>query len=253
MKLVRFIYRKREQWGILKDEKIELLKEAPFPKTVCSGRSVPLRAVTLLAPCRASKIVLVGLNYRDHARELGMKIPENPIIFIKPPTTLIGPGGKIIYPRGVKRLDYEAELALVIKKTARNVKEKDAGRYILGYTCLNDITARDQQQKDIQWTRAKTYDTFCPLGPWLETSLTPGQLQVQSILNKKTVQDSNTKNFIFSVNRLVSFISGIMTLMPGDVISTGTPSGIGPMKPGDTIEIEIEGIGTLRNKVAGSK
>ena len=195
------------------------------------------------------KIILVGLNYRDHARELKMPIPKNPIIFLKPPTTLIGNLDKIIYPKQSKRIDYEAELALVIKKTCRNIKSQDAKKYILGYTCLNDVTARDLQKIDGQWTRAKSFDSFCPIGPWIETDLDPSKLQIRCWLNNKLKQDSSTAQLIFPVEKLVSFISSIMTLYPGDVISTGTPSGVGPMQPGDRVEVEIEGIGKLTNQV----
>ncbi len=195
------------------------------------------------------KIILVGLNYRDHARELKMPIPKNPIIFLKPPTTLIGNLDKIIYPKQSKRIDYEAELALVIKKTCRNIKPQEAKKYILGYTCLNDVTARDLQKIDGQWTRAKSFDSFCPIGPWIETDLDPSKLQIRCWLNNKLKQDSSTAQLIFPVEKLVSFISSIMTLYPGDVISTGTPSGVGPMQPGDRVEVEIEGIGKLTNQV----
>src|SRR3989338_7178718 len=179
-----------------------------------------------------SKIILTGLNYRDHAKELKMKIPKTPVIFLKPATALIGHQDKIIYPKGVKRLDYEAELALVIKKKARNVSFGQAKDYILGYTCLNDVTARDLQEKDGQWTRAKSFDTFCPAGPRMETELDTSNLKIQSYLNGKLKQDSTTRRLIFSPAYLVFFISQIMTLLPGDIISTGTPAGVGPMHPG---------------------
>ncbi|MBU2044132.1 MAG: fumarylacetoacetate hydrolase family protein [Candidatus Omnitrophica bacterium] len=198
---------------------------------------------------KPTKIILCGLNYRDHAKELKMKIPKEPVIFLKPLTTLIGPGDKIIYPKGVKRLDYEAELALVIKKKAKGIPFKEARKYILGFTCLNDVTARDLQNKDGQWTRAKSFDTFCPLGPHVETDLDVSNLRIQTYLNRKLKQDSTTSQLIFSVGYLVTFISKVMTLFPGDIISTGTPPGVGPMKPGDIVEVKIEGIGTLRNEV----
>ncbi len=178
-----------------------------------------------------------------------MKIPKEPIIFLKPPTTLIESGDKIIYPKGVKRLDYEAELAVVIKKTARNISKQEARRYIRGYTCLNDVTARDLQQKDGQWTRAKSFDTFCPVGPGIKSKLDVSDLRIQTYLNGEVKQNSTTRHFIFSVEYLVSFISKIMTLFPGDIISTGTPAGVSPMQPGDTVEVKIEGIGTLKNEV----
>lgn len=200
-------------------------------------------------PWRPKKIILAGLNYKDHAKELGMKLPLEPAIFLKPATSIIGPNENIVYPPGVRRLDYEAELALVIKRKCKFVKEKDAPNYILGYTCLNDVTARDLQKKDVQWTRAKSFDTFCPLGPFIETELDPSNLEIKLYLNGKIKQSSNTRNLIFRPAKLVSFISGIMTLLPGDIIATGTPPGVGPMKAGDAVKVEIEGIGSLTNKV----
>ncbi len=196
------------------------------------------------------KIILVGLNYKDHAKEMEMKIPAEPIIFLKPTSSLIYNGNNIIYPEGVKRLDYEAELAVVIKKQAKNISVEAAKNYILGYTCLNDVTARNLQKKDGQWTRAKSFDSFCPVGPHIETGLDPGAIKIQSYLNGKLKQDSNTSNFIFSVSFLISFISKVMTLKPADIISTGTPAGIGPMQKGDKVRIVIEGIGSLENQVA---
>jgi 2-keto-4-pentenoate hydratase/2-oxohepta-3-ene-1,7-dioic acid hydratase in catechol pathway len=195
------------------------------------------------------KIILVGLNYKDHAKEMGMEIPAEPIIFLKPTSALIKNGDKIVYPEGIKRLDYEAELAVVIKKQAKNIPAEAAKDYILGYTCLNDVTARDLQKKDGQWTRAKSFDSFCPVGPHIETELDPHGINIQSYLNGKLKQDSNTSNFIFSVDFLISFISKIMTLNPADIISTGTPAGIGPMQKGDKVKIVIEGIGALENQV----
>lgn len=195
------------------------------------------------------KIILVGLNYKDHAKEMGMEIPAEPIIFLKPTSALIKNGDKIVYPEDIKRLDYEAELAVVIKKQAKNIPAEAAKDYILGYTCLNDVTARDLQKKDGQWTRAKSFDSFCPVGPHIETELDPHGINIQSYLNGKLKQDSNTSNFIFSVDFLISFISKIMTLNPADIISTGTPAGIGPMQKGDKVKIAIEGIGALENQV----
>jgi 2-keto-4-pentenoate hydratase/2-oxohepta-3-ene-1,7-dioic acid hydratase in catechol pathway len=177
----------------------------------------------------------------------------DPVIFLKPPTSLIAHGQKIVLPQGVERLDYEAELALVIKKEAKNISPDEAHKYILGFTCLNDVTARDVQKKDGQWTRAKSFDTFCPVGPWLETRFDPSKASVTCRLNGRTRQSSNTSNLIFSVNYLVSFISRVMRLFPGDVISTGTPPGVGAMQPGDRVEIEIEGIGVLENTIAADK
>ena len=204
----------------------------------------------LLAPTIASKIVAVGLNYRDHAEELGLELPKEPILFMKPATSVIGPLDDIFYPHQSTRVDYEAELAVVMAKTCRDVKASDAREVILGYTCLNDVTARDLQVSDGQWTRAKSFDTFAPIGPWIETDIEdPHSLAITSHLNGECKQSSNTKNLIFSVFELIEFISGIMTLNKGDVIATGTPSGIGPMNPGDEIAIELEGIGVLKNQV----
>jgi len=198
---------------------------------------------------KPSKIVCVGLNYKDHARELGMKLPKEPVIFIKPPSSIIGNGDYIIYPKGVKRLDYEAELAFVVKRKAKNIPIGKAAKYILGYTCFNDVTARDLQKRDIQWTRAKSFDTFAPMGPRIVADIDPMRLGIRLYKNGALKQASNTRNLIFSPYRLLSFISGIMLLLPGDIISTGTPKGVGPMNAGDVVEVVIDGIGTLQNKV----
>lgn len=201
---------------------------------------------------KPSKIICVGLNYHCHAKELGMGTPRHPIIFLKPTTALIGPKDKIIYPKISKRVDYEGELALVIKKKARNIRSKDVKKYVEGFICCNDITARDLQKLDKQWTRGKSFDTFCAVGPRIvkwSKKFNPNKLKIQTFLNGKIKQDSNTSEFIFNVEYVVSFISKVMTLLPGDIISTGTPMGIGPMKKGDTIEVKIENVGTLTNYI----
>jgi 2-keto-4-pentenoate hydratase/2-oxohepta-3-ene-1,7-dioic acid hydratase in catechol pathway len=253
MRIVRFRYQNKACWGILKEKSIIFLKDSPFRAIKLSRKTIPVSKARILPPAQPSKIILVGLNYSDHARELRMAVPREPVIFLKPPTAVIGQAQNIVYPRQVKRLDHEAELALVIKKTAKNIPLGQAKDHILGYTCLNDITARDLQKTDGQWTRSKSFDTFCPIGPWIETKLDPSKLNIRCWLNGRLKQDSNTANFIFSVDHLVSYISRIMTLLPGDVISTGTPSGVGPMQPGDKIEVEIEGIGKLSNQVASPR
>ncbi|MBN2297371.1 MAG: fumarylacetoacetate hydrolase family protein [Deltaproteobacteria bacterium] len=210
----------------------------------------PLQITRLLPPVLPGKIVAVGLNYRDHAEELGLELPKEPILFMKPAASVIGPLDDIIYPPQSKRVDYEAELAVVISKDCKDVKASDARDFILGYTCLNDVTARDLQVTDGQWTRAKSFDTFAPIGPWIATGIDdPHCLGITASLNGEQKQSSSTANLIFSVFELIEFISGIMTLNALDVIATGTPSGIGPMNPGDTIEIAIEEIGMLKNKV----
>jgi 2-keto-4-pentenoate hydratase/2-oxohepta-3-ene-1,7-dioic acid hydratase in catechol pathway len=248
MKLVRYLHQGSSRCGILDGNEITEL-DSGFFGTVKPGRKLPLSGAKLLSPCTPSKIVAVGLNYRDHAEELGFPIPEEPVIFLKPPTTVIGPGDEIRYPVASSRVDFEAELGIVIREQARNITPAQAWSHILGFTCANDVTARDLQKKDGQWTRAKSFDTFCPIGPWIETDLDPGDLLIESYLNNERKQSSRTSRFIFTVPRVVSFIAGIMTLEPGDVIITGTPAGIGPMQRGDEIEVRIEGIGSLRNIV----
>jgi 2-keto-4-pentenoate hydratase/2-oxohepta-3-ene-1,7-dioic acid hydratase in catechol pathway len=218
------------------------------PDTLGEGAEVEVRK--LLAPVMPGKIIAVGLNYRDHAGEMGLAAPKEPIIFMKPSTSVIGPGENIIYPRQSTRIDYEAELGVVISKRCRNVKADQAEEVIFGYTCVNDVTARDLQATDGQWTRAKSFDTFCPIGPWIETDIRdPHALAISSRLNNEVKQSSSTANLIFTVFELIEFISSVMTLEKWDVIATGTPSGIGPMNRGDEIQVEIEGIGTLTNVV----
>jgi len=196
-----------------------------------------------------TKIIAIGLNYLDHAKEFNMELPEYPLIFMKPPTAVIGNGETIIYPPQTQELHYEGELGIVIGKKARNVSEAEAGLCIAGYTCANDVTARDLQRMDGQWTRSKSFDTFCPLGPKIAKGIDPTNLAISTRVNGVTKQNSNTNQMIFNPFQLVSFISAIMTLMPGDIISTGTPPGVGPLNVGDTVEVEIEGIGILRNPV----
>lgn len=208
------------------------------------------KKLKILPPTLPTKIVCVGLNYTDHAKELNMPLPEEPVIFLKPPSAVIGDRDNIIYPYGVSQLDYEGELSVVIGKKCRNVSEEESFDYILGYTCFNDVTARDLQRKDGQWTRAKSFDTFAPIGPFIVSGIKPYNLSIKTFLNDKIVQDSNTSNLIFSVEYIISFVSKIMTLYPGDVISLGTPVGVGPMKRGDKVVVKIEEIGELTNYVA---
>jgi len=216
-----------------------------------TGDEYKVNNIKFLAPCSPSKIVAVGLNYRDHAEELKKKIPDEPLLFMKPSTSIIGHEDKIIYPSHMSsRVDYEGELAVVIGKEAKWVNESEAFQYIFGYTCINDVTARDLQVKDVQYTRAKGFDTFAPIGPVIETEIDPSDLEISTFLNGELKQHSRTSEIIFKVPRLLSFISRVMTLLPGDIIATGTPSGIGPMKISDKIEIKVEGIGNLKNYVA---
>jgi 2-keto-4-pentenoate hydratase/2-oxohepta-3-ene-1,7-dioic acid hydratase in catechol pathway len=250
MKLVRFRSNRKIRVGVLDGNEIVELKSSLFGNAIYGTQRFPVTRVSLLAPTIPSKIVAVGLNYKDHAKELDMPLPKEPLIFLKPPSSVIGHEQPIEYPRMVRRLDYEAELAVVVKKTAKNISERQARSYILGYTCCNDVTARDLQKRDVQWTRAKSFDTFSPLGPCIETDLDPLNVMIRLYKNGVLKQSSPTTNLIFSPYKLLSFISHIMVLLPGDVIATGTPKGVGPMRRGDCIEITIDGIGTLKNQVA---
>jgi 2-keto-4-pentenoate hydratase/2-oxohepta-3-ene-1,7-dioic acid hydratase in catechol pathway len=252
MRIVRFEQEGRSGYGLLEGEKINVLWSTPFDGGLANatGEVMSLPEVTLLAPCEPTKIVALGLNYRDHAAEFGQPLPSEPLIFMKPSTAVIGPDEDIRYPAMSRRVDYEAELAVVMGRTCRHVKAEEFRDYVLGYTCINDITARDLQKKDGQFTRSKSFDTFAPLGPWIETAIPdPDNLMVEAFLNGERRQHSSTRNLVFPVATLVSFISRIMTLLPGDVIATGTPAGIGAMQPGDVVEIRVEGVGTLRNRI----
>jgi 2-keto-4-pentenoate hydratase/2-oxohepta-3-ene-1,7-dioic acid hydratase in catechol pathway len=249
MRLVRFLDKGRAAYGILQGDGIAEIPEERFTSLVPGPTVHGIADVRLLAPCRPTKVVAVGLNYRDHACELGMPVPEEPILFLKPPTSVIGPGEAIVRPAMSSQVDHEAELGIVIRDRTRGIEPREARQHILGYTCANDVTARDLQKLDGQWTRAKSFDTFCPIGPWIETDLVPDDLLVESYLNGVRKQSSRTSQFIFGIDRLVSFISQVMTLEPGDLIITGTPAGIGPMQAGDEVEVRIEGIGALKNRV----
>lgn len=254
MKIYRFRYRKKILYGILKEEFLFPLKGSIFRDFRIGDSPIPMGEVKLLPPVAPSKIVGIGRNYSDHARELGNAVPEEPLIFLKPSTAVIGPQDEIQYPGMSARVDYEGELAVVIKKKARLLREDDpVADYILGYTCFNDVTARDLQTKDVQFTRAKSFDTFAAVGPCIVTDLDPGALHLKTFLNGKVVQSGATSNLTFPVPFLVRFVSRIMTLLPGDVIATGTPAGIGPMVPGDRVDVQIDGIGVLSNTVAAKK
>ncbi len=238
MKLIRFEFNGKVLEGVVEGNRIETQEE-----------SFSLQEVKVLTPTQPSKIVCIGLNYRSHAEELKMDIPEEPIIFLKPPTSALEHLGKIIYPDMSRQVDYEAEIAVVIGKKAKNVKKSQVKDYILGYTCFNDITARDLQRKDGQWTRAKSFDTFAPFGSVIETDADPDDLEVELYLNGEKRQHGYAEDMIFSIPELVSFISEIMTLLPGDIIATGTPPGVGELKPGDTVEVRIPKVGSLVNYV----
>jgi 2-keto-4-pentenoate hydratase/2-oxohepta-3-ene-1,7-dioic acid hydratase in catechol pathway len=259
MRIIRFLDRNKTRYGVLKDDQILSLAQDPFlcfsagESLEYADKSYSLTEVKLLMPCLPSKLVCLGLNYRPHAQEFNQQLPTSPLLFLKPSTSVIGPDEAIVMPENWKRVDYEGELGIVIGKIAKNVNVGKAREYVLGYTCVNDVTERQMQKEDGQWTRAKGFDTFAPIGPWIETEVEPDDLKLETYLNSKLRQSGRISEMIFGIDRLISFISGVMTLLPGDIISTGTPAGIGPMKGGDVVEIKIEKIGTLRNPVIEPK
>lgn len=239
----------RVAYALREGELYREMKGDPFSGMEKTERVYAPEEVRLLAPVQPSKILAVGKNYAAHAREFDGEPPTSPIIFMKPSTCVIGPEETIVRPRISQRVDYEGELALVVGKRARNVKPEDFAQYVLGYTILNDVTARDLQRQDGQWTRGKGFDTFAPIGPVITDEVDPSHLRITTRLNGKTVQDSNTSHFLFSLGEIFSFVTRFTTLLPGDVVSTGTPEGVGGMADGDVVEVCIEGIGTLRNVV----
>ncbi len=249
MNYVKLLRDGQAVWGVLQGDLVRTLTSPPFEELCYDGETLPLEACRLLAPCEATKIVCVGKNYYDHALEMGEGVPEQPILFLKAPNTLNHPEGAIHAPDFVGRLDYEGELAFVIRRRAKDVKAKDFADYILGYTCLNDVTARDVQKGDGQWTRGKSMDGFAPIGPVVTDEVDPSCLAIETRLNGAVVQQGNTSQFMTAVPQLLEFITASMTLEPGDVVTTGTPAGIGPMVPGDTVEVTVQGIGTLRNHI----
>ena len=240
-------------YGVINEKnEILVLKGDPiYAGIVPSESKINLDQVRVLAPVLPrSKVVCIGKNYADHAKEMGGEVPEEPIIFIKPNTSVIGPDDVIQWPSMASRVDHEAELAVVIGRICKDVPKEKATDVIFGYTLANDITARDLQQKDGQWTRAKGFDTFCPLGPWIETEFVPGTQKIEAIVNGEVKQSSTLNHMIFDVPTIINFVSSVMTLLPGDVIITGTPSGIGPMPEGASVTVSIEEIGSLTNKVS---
>jgi 2-keto-4-pentenoate hydratase/2-oxohepta-3-ene-1,7-dioic acid hydratase in catechol pathway len=252
MKIYRFLDRNHPRVGVGENDRIWRYDgtDALHLGKIDEARPVPFAEAHLLPPVMPGKIVAVGRNYADHARELGNDAPAEPIIFLKPPSAILPPGGTIVRPPQSQRVDFEGELAMVIKREARNVPRGSWRDYVLGFTCANDVTARDLQKRDVQFTRGKSFDTFCPLGPCIATEIEPASLSLQTRVNGEIRQNGNTAQMIFPCDVIVEFITSIMTLLPGDVILTGTPAGVGPLSAGDTVEVEIEGIGTLHNVVA---
>lgn len=251
MRIVRFLVRDEARYGILDDhDGIRSLKGPPFDGVDYDGESFRLSEVALLAPCEPSKIIGIGLNYRDHAEEVGLELPKEPMLFLMPDTAVIGPGQTIRLPEMSERVDYEGELGVVIGRPAFRIRKEEAADYILGYTCFNDVTARDLQIMDTQFTRSKGFDTFAPIGPWIVTDVDTGSLDIETYVNGTRRQGSNTRQLLFDPCHLVHFVSWVMTLNPGDVIASGTPAGIGPIESGDRVEIRIQGVGSLMNEVA---
>jgi 2-keto-4-pentenoate hydratase/2-oxohepta-3-ene-1,7-dioic acid hydratase in catechol pathway len=253
MKIVRIKAGDDIAYGVADAEGVLVYRGSPFVAWEPTESTVPWESVHLLAPVLPTKVVAVGRNYEDHAIEHDVPVPEEPLIFLKPATSVIGPDANVIYPSISKEVHHEAELAAVISQVAHHVKAEDASAYILGYTAANDVTARDLQRKDGQWARAKGFDTFCPLGPAIETELDPlEKLAVICRVNGEVRQAGFTSDMVFGVAEILEFVTEAMTLLPGDVILTGTPAGVGKVEPGDLMEVEIDGIGTLRNRVVAT-
>jgi 2-keto-4-pentenoate hydratase/2-oxohepta-3-ene-1,7-dioic acid hydratase in catechol pathway len=250
MKIVRIKSGDDIAYGVADAEGVLVYNGSPFVAWEPTESVVPWNNVTLLAPVIPTKVLCVGKNYEDHAAEFGGEVPEEPLIFMKPATAVVGTNANVVYPAITKEVHHEAELAVVISKPARNIKAEDASQYIFGYTAANDVTARDLQRKDGQWTRAKGFDTFCPLGPAIETELDPlERLAVICRVNGEVRQAGFTSDMVFGVAEVMEYVTAFTTLLPGDVILTGTPSGVGKVEPGDLMEVEVDGIGVLANRV----
>jgi 2-keto-4-pentenoate hydratase/2-oxohepta-3-ene-1,7-dioic acid hydratase in catechol pathway len=257
VRIARFVYEGVIAWGIVEGAEgatndaltVAAIKDHPMGPIEYTGDRFALGDVRLLAPILPSKVIAIGRNYAAHAAELGNDVPERPLIFLKPSTSVIGSNDLIRLPADSNQVEHEAELALIIGKVAKDLPRERALDAVFGYTCANDVTARDQQRQDVQFTRAKSYDSFCPIGPWIETRFDPSAARVRAFVNGQVKQDGNTRDMIFDVATIVSFMSHIMTLVPGDVILTGTPEGVGPIVNGDIVTVAIEGIGELTNKV----
>ena len=250
MKIVRMKAGDDIAYGVADTEGVVVYKGSPFVAWEPTETVVPWPSVSLLSPVIPTKVLCVGKNYEDHVDEMGGEIPEEPLIFMKPATAVIGQNAAVIHPRTSKEVHHEAELAVVISRPARNISAEDASRYIFGYTAANDVTARDLQKKDAQWTRAKGFDTFCPLGPAIETELDPlERLAVICRVNGEVRQAGFTSDMIFGVAEILEYITAFTTLLPGDVVLTGTPAGASKVEPGDVMEVEIDGIGTLTNRL----
>ncbi len=251
MKLCRFLHDGAARVGRIEGDEVIVCEGELLGALSRTGEVLDLGSVRLLAPVMPGKIIGIGRNYAEHARELGNVPPDaEPLIFLKAPSSALSPGNPIVLPGASQRVDHEAELGVVIGRTVRSLGEDENPlHFVLGYTCVNDVTARDLQKKDVQFTRAKSFDTFCPMGPWIETDLNPFSVRVAARVNGGVRQEGNTRDMIFPVPQLIRYLAGIMTLNPGDLIATGTPAGVGPLAAGDVVEVEVEGIGVLKNPV----
>lgn len=250
MRIVRFqLEQEAPRFGWLQEDKIGEIEGDLFGVYKRLRAEIPLKAARLLAPSLPSKIICVGRNYVEHAKEHGAEVPKIPLIFLKPPSSIIAPGEAIILPPQSSQVEHEAELVIVIGKRGRHIPAESAQDHVLGYTIGNDVTARDLQRTDGQWTRAKGFDTFCPFGPWIDTNFDPADALITCRVNGQMRQLASTRDMVFGVGVLIAYISSVMTLEPGDLIFTGTPAGVSPLQPGDTVEVEIDGLGVLSNPV----
>ena len=249
MRACRYRHVGQERWGAVEGELVRPLGAAPWAGGLPEGKGVPLADVTLLAPAEPTKIVCVGRNYRAHAKELGNEVPPVPLIFLKPPSSIVGPQEAIRCPEQSREVHHEGELGVVVGRSLSRATPSEARLAIFGYTCLNDVTARDIQREEKQFTRAKGFDTFCPVGPVIETALDPLDVSVVCRVNGAERQRGSTRDMAFDVFYLLSWISQVMTLLPGDLVATGTPEGVGPIRRGDWVEVEVTGVGVLRNPV----
>jgi 2-keto-4-pentenoate hydratase/2-oxohepta-3-ene-1,7-dioic acid hydratase in catechol pathway len=253
MKFIRYqTTRQPATYGWVHGDRVGALEGTPFTEFRRLEAELPLEKVQLLPPVEPSKIIAVGRNYAEHAKEHAVEVPDIPLLFLKPPSALIGSGQKIVLPPQSQQVEHEGELVVVIGKVGRWIQPESAMDYVFGYTAGNDVTARDLQRRDGQWTRGKGFDTFCPLGPWIETEFDPADAMITCHVNGAMRQMASTRDMVFNVRQLISFASSVMTLLPGDIIMTGTPAGVSPLAPGDVVEVTIDGIGTLRNPVAAA-
>ncbi|MEW6093788.1 MAG: fumarylacetoacetate hydrolase family protein [Chloroflexota bacterium] len=251
MRIIRYqVKNEAPQYGWILEDKVGAIEGDIYGEYRRLEAEVPLADVKLIAPVQPSKILCIGRNYVEHAKEHNVEVPKVPLIFMKPPSSIINPGETIILPPQSQQVEHEAELVAVIGKRGRQITPEQAQAYIYGYTVGNDVTARDLQKSDGQWTRAKGFDTFCPFGPWVDTDFDPADAVITCKVSGQPRQMASTRDMVFNVGQLIAFITSVMTLEPGDLIFTGTPAGVGPLKPGDTVDVEIEGLGKLSNPVA---